>query len=477
MELDTEACYQALAAHDARFDGVFFVGVASTGIYCRPVCPAKTPRRERCAFYRSAAAAERAGYRPCRRCRPELAPGSAPVDAVGRLAAAALGRIEAGALGELSLEELATELGVTGRHLRRAVEREFGVSPVELAQTGRLLFAKRLLTDTNLPVTEVAFASGFSSLRRFNALFRERYRLNPTQLRRERAGPAAPAETLAFEVAYRPPLDWPALLAFLGGRGFDGVEAVDGDRYARTVALGACQGWLAVAPVAGRDALRVEVAASLAPVLLPLTARVKRLFDLAARPEAIAAQLGPLAAARPGLRVPGAFDGFEIGIRAILGQQVSVRAATTLAGRLAAALGEPIATPFPQLARRFPTPEQVAAAEFDALRAVGIPAARAHSLRSLARAVADGGLRLEPGGDVEATIARLRQLPGIGEWTAQYVAMRALAWPDAFPHTDLGIRQALGETAPGRILARAEAWRPWRAYAAMHLWKALETNR
>jgi AraC family transcriptional regulator of adaptative response / DNA-3-methyladenine glycosylase II len=475
MNLESETCYQALLTRDARFDGAFFVGVATTGIYCRTVCPARTPRRERCTFYPSAAAAERAGYRPCRRCRPELAPGNARVDAVGRLAVAAASRIEDGVLAEGSVGELAAALGVSDRHLRRVVRSEFGVSPIALAQTQRLLLAKRLLTDTELPITEIAFASGFASLRRFHALFRERYRLNPMELRRERGAISTP-ETLRCELAYRPPLDGEALLSFLAGRLCRGVEAVDGHGYWRTVAFGKHRGWIAVEPSPLRPPLRVEISASLVPVLLPTLARVKRLFDLAAEPRQIAAHLGPLAAARPGLRVPGAFDGFEIAVRTILGQQVSVRAATTLAGRFAAALGEPIATPFPTLTHLSPTPEQVAAARPETLIACGILAVRARSILALAHAVADGQIVLDPSADVAATIAHLKALPGIGEWTAQVIAMRALSWPDAFPHTDLGITRALGEKNPTRVLQLAAPWRPWRAYATMHLWLPKETT-
>jgi len=473
MDLDTEHCYQALLTHDARFDGVFFVGVSTTRIYCRPVCTARTPRPDRCTFYASAAAAERAGFRPCLRCRPELAPGLSRLDSGDRLAGDAAVRIEAGALAEGGVAGLAAEMGVSERHLRRVIGREFGVSPIALAQTQRLPLAKRLLSDTDLAVGEVAFASGFSSLRRFNALFRERYRLSPTDLRRSR--PAGPArETLSCEVSYRPPLDWDALLSFLVGRASSGVEGRDGRRYQRTVRSGEHRGWIAVEPVEGRAALRVTLSAALAPALRPTLARVRRLFDLQADTAAIAAHLGPPAEAHSGLRVPGAFDGFEVAVRAILGQQVSVRAASTLAGRFAAALGEPLATPFAALTHLSPTPERVAAAEPEELVALGILAARARSIVSLARAVTEGEVSLEPGGDVEATMARLRRVLGIGEWTAQYVALRALAWPDAFPHTDLGIRKALGGGTPGQTLKAAEEWRPWRAYAAMHLWKSLE---
>ena len=475
MELEFNACYEALRTHDVRFDGAFFVGVQTTGIYCRTVCPARTPAQNRCAFYPSAAAAERAGFRPCLRCRPELAPGRASVDASGRLASHAANRIEEGALSEIGVEELAAELGVTGRHLRRVTQAEFGVSLIELAQTQRLLLAKRLLTDTDLPMIAIAQASGFSSLRRFNALFRERYRLNPTELRKSRA--AVPPDTLVCEVAYRPPLDWNALLDFLVGRASLGVEAVADGRYLRAVSWKEYRGWIAVSPAVTKPALRVELSASLAPALTPILARVRRLFDLSADPAKIEAHLGKIALARPGLRVPGAFDGFEMAVRAILGQQISVRAASTLAARFAARFGEPIATPFAGLTHLPPTAQRVAQAAPEELTALGIVGARAKSILALANAVTEKKVRLEPGAKVEDTTAKLKELPGIGEWTAQYIAMRALAWPDAFPHTDLGIYKALGETRPKQVLERAEAWRPWRAYAAMHLWKSLETPK
>lgn len=458
MILQPDNCYQALLAHDARFDGIFFVGVTSTGIYCRPVCRVKPPRRENCLFFRSAAAAERAGYRPCLRCRPELAPGRGHMEAVSHLAAAALRRIEEGALTEGSLEDLAAE---------------FGVSPVQFVQTQRLLLAKRLLTDTTLPITEVAFASGFASLRRFNALFRERYRLNPTDLRKTR--PALPPQsTLICELAYRPPYDTASLFGFLAVRAVRGVETVEGERYRRTAALGDMQGWFTVESLPDKSALRVELCASLARVVVPVLSRLRYLFDVNADPAQIAVSLGTLAAARPGLRIPGAFDGFEMAVRAVLGQQVSVAAASTLMGRFVGAFGEPMETPFPGLTHLTPPADRVARESPDALTALGILPARARSILALAQAVTEKRLRLVPGADPAQTMAYLLELPGIGEWTAQYIALRALAWPDAFPHTDLGIRKALGETNPRRALARAEAWRPWRGYAALHLWKSLE---
>jgi AraC family transcriptional regulator of adaptative response / DNA-3-methyladenine glycosylase II len=473
MILQPDNCYQALLAHDARFDGIFFVGVTSTGIYCRPVCRVKPPRRENCLFFRSAAAAERAGYRPCLRCRPELAPGRGHMEAASHLAAVALRRIEEGALTEGSLEDLAAEFGVSDRHLRRVIQTEFGVSPVQFVQTQRLLLAKRLLTDTTLPITEVAFASGFASLRRFNTLFRERYRLNPSDLRKTRLAPP-PQSTLVCELAYRPPYDTASLFGFLGVRAVRGVETVEGERYRRTAALGDMQGWFTVESLPDKSALRVEMCASLARVLVPVLSRLRYLFDVNADPAQIAVSLGTLAEARPGLRIPGAFDGFEMAIRAVLGQQVSVAAAATLMGRFVGAFGAPMETPFPGLTHLTPTADRVARESPDALTALGILPARARSILALAQAVTEKRLRLVPGADPAPTMAHLLELPGVGEWTAQYIALRALAWPDAFPHTDLGIRKALGETNPRRVLAHAEAWRPWRGYAALHLWKSLE---
>lgn len=475
MTLEGDRYYQAVLTRDPRFDGVFFVGVSTTRIYCRNVCTSKTPRRENCTFYPSAAAAEQTGFRPCLHCRPELAPGNARIDAVGRLAAAVASRIEDGILTDRCLENLAGELGVSERHVRRVVQREFGVSPIELVQTHRLLLAKRLLTDTNLPVADVAYASGFGSLRRFNALFKERYRLNPTQLRKTQA--FVSQDTLVCEVAYRPPLDWEALLKFLAARAVVGTETIAGDRYLRTVAFGRQQGWIAVEPSKGKYTLQVKLSTSLVTVLLPTLARVKSLFDLAAEPQQIAAHLGSLAIHHPGLRVPGAFDGFEVAVRAILGQQVSIKAAATLMGRFVSTFGEPIATPFTTLTHLTPTAERVAQAELVTVAALGIPAARAKSILTLAKAITESKITLTTGQDVDQTIAQLQKLPGIGEWTAQYIAMRVLAYPDAFLHTDLGIRKALGEDNPKRILQIASAWQPWRAYAVMHLWKTLENPK
>lgn len=481
--LSTDHCYRALLSRDSRFDGKFFVGVSSTRIYCRPVCTAKTPMRARCTFFPSAAAAEGEGFRPCLRCRPELAPGNACVDAPRRIAHAAASLIDDGYLEDRDLAMLAARLGVTDRHLRRVFQSEFGVAPVGYAQTQRLLLAKRLLTDTMLSVTDIALASGFGSVRRFNALFQSRYRMQPNRLRHrhgedgENAAAAATA-AMRFELAYRPPLPWNTMLAFLGQRAILGVEMVAGTDYRRTVSIAHAghlhRGWIAVRPTPRRATLQVSVSPELARVVPPVLARIKRLFDLACDPHAVAAQLGPLADAHPGLRVPGAFDGFEMAVRAILGQQVTVKAATTLSGRMARTFGDPLETPWPELTHTFPDAARVAALTIDDVASRGIIASRSRSILALAGRIADGSLVLAPGVDVDQTMAALREVPGIGEWTAQYVAMRALAWPDAFPHTDLGVMKALGKTSPTRVLAHAEQWQPWRAYAVMHLWHSMK---
>jgi len=476
MTLDPDACYRALRTHDSRFDGRFFVGVSSTRIYCRPVCTVRMPRREHCHFFASAAAAEVEGYRPCLRCRPELAPGNASVDAIARLAQGAVDLIENGVLDAGGIEHLSERVGVTSRHLRRIFDTEFGVSPIEYAQTQRLLLAKRLLTDTAMPVTDVALASGFASVRRFNALFKARYRMAPGRLRDARAGKALPA-ALAFELAYRPPYDWDAMLEFLGSRAIEGVEAVTREAYVRSVAVAhrgtTHVGRIEVRRAARRPALRVSVSPSLAAAIPAVLSRVKHAFDLACEPEVVAAALGELAAAHPGLRVPGTFDGFELGVRAIVGQQISVRAARTMLGRIARAHGDALPGENDGVRLRlFPTATKIAALAAEDLMTLGMTRARARTLVGLAQAVAFGRIRLEPESDVDATVAALIALPGIGGWTANYIAMRALRWPDAFLAGDLVVLRAMAEEKAARALRRSEAWRPWRSYAVIHLWKS-----
>ncbi|MGD1895923.1 MAG: AlkA N-terminal domain-containing protein [Phormidesmis sp.] len=490
--LSDDQRYQAILSRDWRFDGVFFVGVSSTGIYCRSVCSVKAPMRKNCTFYRSAAAAELAGYRPCLRCRPELAPGQAKVDAIGRLAIAAANRIEAGALTQQSVGALAVELGVSDRHLRRVLKKEFGVSPIQLAQTQRLLLAKRLLSDTQLTVADVAFASGFSSVRRLNALFQTRYQLQPSTLRKSRTarkgkGKAAqaavqPPDMLHCELAYRPPLNWEALLSFLKRRAVVGVEVIEENRYQRTVRLGKHRGWISVSCLPERNKLDVALSAGLVPVILPVLTRVKALFDLAADPLPIAEILGDLggrlsgsSVALPclGVRVPGAFDGFEVAIRTVLGQQVSVKAASTLMTRLVETVGEKIETPVVGLGRLTPTPEQVVQQSVETLSALGILPSRVRSVLAIAQAVIYNNLQLHNYADIYKTTAALKALPGVGDWTVQYISARVLAYPDAFPAGDLALRQALGVEKASAASKLAESWRPWRAYGAIALWQSL----
>ncbi|HSQ63669.1 MAG TPA: AlkA N-terminal domain-containing protein [Polyangiaceae bacterium] len=470
--------YQALLSRDARFDGVFFVGVTTTGIYCRPVCTARTAGRDRCVFFRHAAEAEREGFRACFRCRPELAPGQSSVDAAGRLASAATARLETSA-AETSIEDVARELGVTSRHLRRVLAERVGVSPIELVQSKRLALAKQLLHDTRLPITDVAFASGFASVRRFNAVFRERFGRPPTAVRKTLGalGRAQTEGAVVLRLDYRPPLDWAAALGFLAARAIPGVESVVGDEYRRTVRIDGAIGWIAARPLPGRNALACRVSLSLVPSIGPLSARVRSLFDLDAHPRAIDEhlardrRLAPLVRARPGLRLPGAIDGLEAAVRAILGQQVSVKAATTLAGRLAERFGAPIRTPFEELRLVFPSAARLAHAELD-----GLPQARARAVRALASSVAAKRLDLSAHAPWEATLERLGALPGIGPWTSAYVAMRALRWPDAFPGGDLAVRKALGTGSAAESERLAERWRPWRSYAVMHLWTTKGTD-
>ena len=487
---DSTVCYSAYAARDARFDGIFFIGVTSTGIYCRPICTARTPKAANCRFFDSAAAAEKANFRPCLRCRPELAPGNAPVDDARRIAALVARRIEEGMAdgdaGRAGLERIAAKFGWSSRQIRRMVQKELGVSPIELVQTRRLLLAKQLLTETSLPVARVAYASGFASLRRFNDAFNKRYGLAPSRFRRAADDVAAAPRTaasLALRLAYRAPFDWRAMLDFLGARAIAGVETIDGDAYARTVALGGRTGWIRVSNRPGEHALAVEASESLVAVLPALLGRLRQLFDLDARPDVIAehlavdARLRPLVADSPGLRVPGAFDGFELALRAVLGQQITVKAATTLASRVMAAFGDAIETARGGLTHLALTADRIAGARVDDVASLGIVRARAATIVALAREVADGRLVLEPGADPDATIAQLVALPGIGAWTANYIALRALRWTDAFPKEDVVLRKQLGGVSAKDADTISQAWRPWRSYATLHLWRSAARTR
>ena len=480
MNLNADQCYQALISRDSRFDGRFFVAVKTTRIYCRPLCRVKTPLRKNCLFFPVAAAAEVAGYRPCKRCRPELAPGSSPMEVSSQLARTTASYLNQDFLADHSLEELAGKLGVTDRQMRRVFRKEFGVSPIDYWQTQRLHLAKQLLTDSRLSVTSVAVASGFRSLRRFNVALKDRYRMTPSQLRKTQKKQAPNSAEFSFRLGYRPPFDWERILAFLARRAIPQVELVQDEAYVRTVRLSRrgteYAGFLEIRHDPGQRVLTVRLSDTLIPVCPVVLERTRRVFDLDADSMGIGAVLGPLAEACPGLRVPGSFCGFETAIRAVLGQQVSVAAARTLAGRLVVRFGAPISVPFPSLGCLFPKPAQIARASVDDIGRLGITGRRARTLIALSQAIASGDLRLEPGTRVEGILRQLRNIPGIGQWTAQYIAMRALSWPDAFPHTDLGIRKALGENSPNKILQMTEKLRPWRAYAALHLWATLETK-
>ncbi len=478
--LQADICQRAVHARDPRFDGIFFVGITTTRVYCRPVCPARVSYPERRRFFDSAASAERAGYRPCLRCRPELAPGRALMDAVPRLARLAAQRIGAGALNGHSVADLALELGVSERHLRRALERELGVSPAELAQTHRLLLAKRLLAETSLPVTRIAFASGFQSLRRFNSVFRERYRLSPSALRRatpSTAAPPAPAgDFVTLTLAYRTPLDWGLLTGLLAREAMPGVIVVEGDRYGRTVSLDGRSGVVLAKNVAPKAQLDIAVSLSLLPVLMPLLVRLRHLFDLDAEPAVVDAYLeqnglAPLVRLRPGIRIPGALDGFEIALRSLLlGANGGEQAADDLLDRVVGALGEGIDTGIPALTRLAPSPGRVAQTGASGLVALGVPRRGAEAIASVARSLAEGTIRLEPGQDAGTTHRALMEVDGIGERLATMIVMRALYWPDAFPASDPALQRAAGAPSRSALRATAERWRPWRAYAAQHLW-------
>jgi AraC family transcriptional regulator of adaptative response / DNA-3-methyladenine glycosylase II len=482
---DPDACYRAFAARDARFDGKVFVGVRSTGIYCRPVCPARTPRRENMSFYPSAAAAQEAGFRPCLRCRPEASPDMGAWRGTSASVSRALGLIEAGALDSGDVEALALRLGMGGRQLRRLFRQHLGASPVAVAQTRRVLLAKQLIQETRLPLTDVALASGFGSVRRFNETFQTLFGRPPGALRRAAAqeGTPAPGSPVELRLAARAPFDLSGLLAFLALRALPGIERVDPHAYARTIRT---PGGAGVIHIRADGPAHVRVRLWLAQLadLPAVIARVRRLLDLSADPVRIGAHLAedpmlaPLVAARPGLRVPGSWDPFEAAVRAILGQQVTVTQAITLVQQLAVRHGSPCggeAAAGLGLTRLFPSAGELAGHDLSWLP---VPRARSAALEGLARACASDPALLLPGGSLEETVARLVALPGIGPWTASYVALRAFGEPDAFLEADAGVQQALARLTGTRptarqALDRARSWSPWRAYATAHLWASL----
>ena len=482
MELNPENCYQAMLSHDTRFDGRFFGGVTTTGIYCRPVCRVTPPRFENVRWFAYAAAAEAAGFRPCRRCRPESAPGTPAWIGSSALVSRALRLIDEGALDDTDLENFSARLGVGSRHLRRLFAEHLGASPVAIASARRTHFAARLIEETALPFTEIAFAAGFGSIRQFNGAMRATFAQAPTEIRQRTGLKTAlkqnqsSASALTLRLPYRPPLDWARMSGFLQARAIPGVEHVNDTAYRRTIQINGQAGVIELQHVV--DAAHLLLRAWLpehAPIM-QVVERARRIFDLSAEPQLIHehlrrdAVLADAVDAAPGLRVAGAWDAFELSVRAVLGQQVSVVAARTLASRFAAAFGESFNSPFAKLTTVFPTPENIAARDASELTALGILPKRAQTILALARALSSNELTLTPAADPTATIEQLQQIAGIGAWTAHYIAMRALSWPDAFPHTDLGVMKALNEKNPKRVLQAGEAWRPWRAYAVMYLW-------
>ncbi len=474
-----EVFERARKSRDTRFDGQFYIGVRTTGIYCRPICPANTPKSENVTYFPTAAAASEAGYRPCLRCRPECAPGTPAWTGTSATVRRGLRLIANGALDDGSIEDLATRLGVTSRHLRRLFTRHLGASPLAVAHTQRLHFAKQLIDQTCLPMQDIAIAAGYGSIRRFNDSFVKTYGRSPRELRRagDRPDAAGPETALTVRLPCRMPFDWPALLEFFAARATPGVESVAGDSYRRTVRIDGQPGVIELRQDAGSVLLTMHGIGT--PHIFAVVQRCRELFDLDAPIREISAvlsrdaTLGPLLRNNPGIRVPGCWDGFELAVRAILGQQVSVKAATTIAGRIAEAYGEP-AQPlgFSTLTHLFPEPGRLARARFNDM---GITRSRAATLRRLARSVLDGSLSFDTSPDPAAFRESLLAIPGIGEWTAQYVAMRALKNPDAFPAADLGLLRAFDRPArarlrPAQLEEMSQAWRPWRAYAALLLW-------
>ena len=474
MDLDKRACDRARRSRDARFDGRFFIGVTTTRVYCRPICPARAPKDEHVRYFPTAAAAEAAGFRPCLRCRPEASPGTPAWLGTSGLVSRALRLVSEGALDGSGVERLAERLGVTARHLRRLFLKHLGATPLEVALTRRVHFAKKLLDETTLAFREVALASGFGSLRRFNGQIRRTYERTPTELRRRaRQRVVADPECYRFRLAFRPPYDGDAMLAFLGARATPGVESVEGSRYRRTIAVDGKAGSIDVYRLESGAALGLEVRFPDPRALLFIVERVRRVFDLGADPAVIQEHLRPdlllreALARHRGIRVPGAWDGFELAVRAILGQQIAVRAATTIAGRIASMFGSP-APHGRDLGRQFPTPAQLANAP---LERAGVVTTRAEAIRSLARRVANGTIAFDSRVDGRATASALTALPGIGDWTAEYIAMRALGEPDAFPGGDLVLRRMAGDLTARELDRRSQAWRPWRAYAVVLLWQ------
>jgi AraC family transcriptional regulator, regulatory protein of adaptative response / DNA-3-methyladenine glycosylase II len=480
MNLDWHVCSRARLSRDPRFDGKFFIGVIGSGVYCRPICPAPTAKEKNVRYFPSAAAAAEAGFRPCLRCRPESSPGTPAWMGTSNTVSRALRLIGESGLTDGGVEVLAERLGVGARHLRRLFLRHLGATPVAIAQTRRLHFAKKLIDETNLPMSQIAFASGFGCVRRFNAGIRKVYHRTPTQIRRlARQTKILPGNQYLFRLHFRPPYHWQGMLDFLAVRATPGVEMVESDSYRRTISWNGIAGYFEVSREEGRDALLVRIEFGDPHALFLIVERIRSMFDLNADWAAIVQSLriDPFLAAKveadPGLRVPGCWNGFELATRAILGQQITVKGATALAGRLTSRFGKPFCGAR-GLTHLFPSPEVLADAD---LHSIGLIGARAETIRALARALCSGKINFEGVVDSDSFLNRLCEIRGVGRWTAQYVSMRALGEPDAFPSADLGLLRALNLGSSREMEKRAELWRPWRAYAAMYLWKMASQSR
>lgn len=486
LDRESNGLYEAFLSKDVRFDGRFFVGISSTSIYCRPICRAKTPKFENCTYYTSAAEAESAGYRPCLLCRPELAPGMSPMDSTKSLVYRAARMLEDYSGSDQSIEELANKLGCSSRHLRRAFKNEFHVSPVQYLQTRRLLLAKSLLTDTHLSVLDVAMASGFGSLRRFNDVFKKQYKLVPTKLRKTVPSQSDDPDGITVALGYHTPYQWQTLLAFLEHRSIAGVELVMNNAYYRTVHIEDEKnrhfyGWIRVNDNSAKSVLNVTLSDELLPVLPHVLAKVRHLFDLHCDPAAVENVLKSMNRIYPnlfvsGLRVPGCFDSYELAIRAVLGQQVTVKAARTFASRLVNEYGRLIETGIDGLTHTFPMPEDILRLKKNIsnhLGPLGITSSRSKTILALAHSLSTGKIKLNLEVQPEEEIKKLLEIPGIGPWTANYIAMRAMGWPDAFLETDHGIKKALKSYDQKEIVQLAEQWQPWRSYATINLWHSL----
>ncbi len=485
MSLDREVCYRALRDNDWGYDGRIFVGVSSTKIYCRLTCRHKAPKKENCTFYPSAAAAEAAGYRPCRLCRPELAPGP-PISVTPGVAQKAAWLVDENCLDDFHTENLAGRLGITAEDLSRAFLERFGATAEQYLKTRRLLLAKHLLTDTDLSLEEIAVCARLNDPQTLEKLFRKHYRAAPLSFRNPKKTVPSDSGQVTLKLGYRPPYAWDTLLGFLETRAIPGVEIVKDGSYYRTLGIEHLsrhfRGWLSVRNEEAKNRVSLDIFISLLPVLPKILFRVRRLFDLDSDPEAVYTGLLALedsgyAPRVPGIRVPGCFDPFEISVRAILGQQITVKAARTLAMRLTHNYGARIDTPFEGLNYVFPTPSDITQLEppiENRLGPLGVTRLRAHSILSLAQAIENGDICFSPARNPEHELKKLLELPGFGPWTVQYVGMRAFGWPDAFLHTDYGIKKALPGLKQKEILEISRQWAPWRSYAALNLWKSLE---